>query len=85
MNKDQANKIHKDVERVMHGDYLALRAAREEFEAMEEAFGRKLAWELFRHLHEPTATWWEEEGRFKGSCGYRRKVDPACACPEGAG
>ena len=84
MTKGQANRIHSGIQKTMQADFEALRAAYEEFEAMEEAFDRKLVWAIHRHLHEPTAVWWEEEGRFKDSCGYRRKVTPECACPEDA-
>jgi hypothetical protein len=84
MTKDQANKIHDNILRGMQADFLALCAADEELDQMREAFEKKLAWAVHRQVYEPMAVWWEEEGRFLDSCGYRRRVDPACACSKEA-
>jgi hypothetical protein len=82
MTKDQANRIHNNIKREMAADLQDIRAADEALDWMREAFERKLAWAVYRQLHEPMAVWWEEEGRFRASCGYRRKVTPECACPD---
>ena len=82
MNKDRANKIYEAIKQAMDGDFLAICAADEELDRMKDAFQEKLAREMYRRLLKPTAAWWEEEGRFKESCGYRRRADPNCACLE---